>query len=116
MVCNIEENRPVIYRAGECQGAKKNEEKDEKTEAVIDDFRFLFYSLRVHKESLLCYDLPQFPLSRNRKTDQSCVPFLSYGLYPQPPFTSQPATAQSRSKPRIGTAEIPQEWGCNYSA
>ena len=41
----------MIYRAGECQGAKKNEEKDEKTEAVIDDFRFLFYSLRVHKEN-----------------------------------------------------------------
>ena len=38
-------------RAGECQGAKKNEEKDtKKTEAAIDDFRFLFYSIKKSKD------------------------------------------------------------------
>ena len=37
--------------AGECQGAKKNEEKDtKKTEAAIDDFRFLFYSIKKSKD------------------------------------------------------------------
>ena len=32
-------------RAGECQGAKKNEEKDTKKRKPRLDFRFLFYSL-----------------------------------------------------------------------
>jgi hypothetical protein len=33
-------------RAGECQGAKKNEEKDTKKRKPRLDFRFLFYSLK----------------------------------------------------------------------
>ena len=37
-------------RAGECQGAKKNEEKDTKKRKPRDDFRFLVLSLKQIRE------------------------------------------------------------------
>ena len=49
------------------------------------------------------------------------IPFLLSRYFPadfirRKTLTSQPTTAQSRSKPQIGIVAIPQELGGNYSA